>query len=42
MKITINRLVPLMLGVVMLAGCAKPPAEQIEAAEKALKEAQGS
>ena len=42
MKITINRLAPLMLGAILLAGCAKPPAEQIDAAEKALKEAQMS
>ena len=42
MNITINRLAPLMLGAVLLAGCAKPPAEQIDAAEKALKEAQMS
>jgi hypothetical protein len=42
MNVTINRLAPLVLGVVLLAGCAKPPAEQIDAAEKALKEAQMS
>ena len=42
MNITINRLAPLMLGAILLAGCAKPPAEQIDAAEKALKEAQMS
>ncbi|MCC6141172.1 MAG: DUF4398 domain-containing protein [Nitrospira sp.] len=42
MNMTINRLAPLMLGAVLLAGCAKPPAEQIDAAEKALKEAQMS
>jgi len=42
MNITINRLAPLMLGAILLAGCAKPPAEQIDAAEKAVKEAQMS
>lgn len=42
MNVTINRLAPLVLGAILLAGCAKPPAEQIEAAEKALKEAQMS
>jgi hypothetical protein len=42
MNVTINRLAPLVLGAVLLAGCAKPPAEQIDAAEKALKEAQMS
>jgi hypothetical protein len=42
MNLTINRLAPLMLGAILLAGCAKPPAEQIDAAEKALKEAQMS
>lgn len=40
MNVTINRLAPLVLGAVMLSGCAKPPAEQIDAAEKALKDAQ--
>lgn len=30
------------LAVVMMAGCSKPPTEQIEAAEKAVKEAQQS
>ena len=40
MNISMNRLAPLMLGALLLAGCAKPPAEQIDAAEKALKEAQ--
>jgi len=40
MNSTINRLMPLMLGALLIAGCAKPPAEQIDAAEKALKEAQ--
>lgn len=42
MNVTINRLAPLMLGAILLAGCAKPPAEQLDAAEKALKEAQMS
>ncbi len=42
MNVTINRFVPLMLGAILLAGCAQPPAEQIDAAEKALKEAQMS
>jgi len=42
MNITIYRLAPLMLGAALLAGCAQPPAEQIDAAEKALKEAQMS
>jgi hypothetical protein len=42
MNITINRLASLMLGAMLLAGCAKPPAEQIDAAEKALKDAQMS
>lgn len=42
MNVTINRLTPLMLGAILLAGCAQPPAEQIDAAEKALKEAQMS
>ena len=40
MNVTINRFAPLVLGAVMLSGCAKPPAEQIDAAEKALKDAQ--
>ncbi|MGQ0666395.1 MAG: hypothetical protein ACT4O4_05110 [Nitrospiraceae bacterium] len=31
---------PLTLGVLLVSGCAKPPAEQIEAAERAVKEAQ--
>lgn len=35
-------LAPLALAVLVLTGCAKPPAEQIEAAEKAVKEAQES
>lgn len=42
MNITINRLASLMLCAMLLAGCAKPPAEQIDAAEKALKDAQMS
>ena len=35
-------LAPLALAVLLVTGCAKPPAEQIEAAEKAVKEAQQS
>jgi hypothetical protein len=31
---------PLALGVLLVSGCARPPAEQIEAAERAVKEAQ--
>lgn len=34
--------VPLSLVILLAVGCAKPPSEQIEAAEKALKEAQQS
>lgn len=33
---------PLALTVLLVTGCAKPPTEQIEAAEKAIKEAQQS
>lgn len=33
---------PLALALLLVAGCAKPPTEQIEAAEKAVKEAQES
>lgn len=33
---------PLALAVLLVTGCAKPPTEQIEAAEKAVKEAQQS
>lgn len=33
-------LAPLALALLLVAGCAKPPAEQIDAAEKAVKEAQ--
>ena len=39
---TRQALVPLALAVLLVTGCAKPPAEQIEAAEKAVKEAQQS
>ena len=35
-------LAPLALAVLLVTGCAKPPTEQIEAAEKAVKEAQQS
>jgi len=35
-------LVPFTLAALLVTGCAKPPAEQIEAAEKAVKEAQQS
>lgn len=39
---TRQALLPLALAVLLVTGCAKPPAEQIEAAEKAVKEAQQS
>ena len=39
---TRQALAPLALAVLLVTGCAKPPAEQIEAAEKAVKEAQQS
>ncbi len=39
---TRQTLAPLALAVLLVTGCAKPPAEQIEAAEKAVKEAQQS
>ncbi|MBI3356474.1 MAG: hypothetical protein HY038_06860 [Nitrospirae bacterium] len=39
---TTQALAPLALAVLLVTGCAKPPAEQIEAAEKAVKEAQQS
>ncbi|MGQ0696380.1 MAG: hypothetical protein ACT4OL_12535, partial [Nitrospiraceae bacterium] len=32
----------LALAILLVTGCAKPPTEQIEAAEKAIKEAQES
>lgn len=35
-------LLPVMCTLLMLTACAKPPTEQIEAAEKAVKEAQAS
>lgn len=35
-------LAPLALAVLLVTGCAKPPTEQIQAAEKAVKEAQQS
>ena len=34
--------IPLSMAIVLAVGCAKPPSEQIDAAEKALKEAQQS
>lgn len=37
-----NMIAPLALGAFLVAGCAKPPTEQIEAAEKAVREAQQS
>lgn len=40
MNVMMKRFAPLMLGALVLAGCAKPPAEQIDAADKALREAQ--
>ncbi len=33
-------LVPLALTLVVIAGCAEPPTQQIQEAEKALKDAQ--
>jgi hypothetical protein len=39
---TRQTLAPLALAVLLVTGCAKPPTEQIEAAEKAVKEAQQS
>lgn len=41
MKMT-NVIVPLALGALLVAGCAKPPTEQIEAAEKSVRDAQQS
>ena len=41
MKMT-NVIAPLALGALLLAGCAKPPTEQIDAAEKAVRDAQQS
>ena len=35
-------MLPVMCALLMLTACAKPPTEQIEAAEKAIKEAQAS
>jgi hypothetical protein len=35
-------MLPVMCAILILTACAKPPTEQIEAAEKALKEAQAS
>lgn len=35
-------LAPLALAVLLVTGCAKPPTEQVDAAEKAVKEAQQS
>ena len=35
-------ILPVMCALLMLTACAKPPTEQIEAAEKAIKEAQAS
>jgi hypothetical protein len=35
-------MLPVMCALLMLAACAKPPTEQIEAAEKAIKEAQAN
>jgi hypothetical protein len=40
MKSTRQIIVLLALGVLLIGGCAKPPAEQIEAAEKAVRDAQ--
>ena len=42
MKKMTNVIVPLALGAFLLAGCAKPPTEQIEAADKAVRDAQQS
>ena len=35
-------MLPAMCALLMLAACAKPPTEQIQAAEKALKEARAN
>ncbi|HXV68202.1 MAG TPA: hypothetical protein VD738_04685 [Nitrospira sp.] len=40
MKSTRQIIVLLALGVLLIGGCAKPPAEQIEAAERAVRDAQ--
>lgn len=40
MKMTRHILAPLALAALLVTGCAKPPAEQIDAAEKSVKEAQ--
>src|SRR5215217_5475605 len=40
MRMTRHIFGPLVLAALLAAGCAKPPQEQIDAAEKALKEAQ--
>ena len=42
MKLTRHILGPVALAMVLAAGCAKPPAEQIDAAEKAVAEARQS
>lgn len=42
MRTTRQILGPLALAVLLVTGCAKPPTEQIDAAEKAVKEAQQS
>jgi hypothetical protein len=42
MMTTRQTLGPLVLAVALVAGCAKPPTEQIDAAEKAVKDAQQS
>ncbi|ALA56718.1 hypothetical protein [Nitrospira moscoviensis] len=42
MKLTRQILGPVALAVVLAAGCAKPPTEQIDAAEKAVAEARQS
>jgi Domain of unknown function (DUF4398) len=39
---TRSTILPVMCALLILTACAKPPTEQIEAAEKALKEAQAS
>jgi hypothetical protein len=40
MKPIMHILAPLVLAVLVVSGCAKPPTEQVNAAEKAVKEAQ--